>query len=250
MKKKFNLLPILLAFAVLSACSGPAKQTDKKDTESAPSEQTTAQNDEEKPEEKPNKPSDFVPEGYKIFQEIYGDFNKDGFPDCILIIKGTDKKNLVINDFDEKVDRNRRGIIILTNNKGVYKVVVQNKTCFSSENEDGGVYYPPELWFELKKDVLTIQYSHGRYGYWAYKFRYNNSDFELIGYDQSDSHGPMVMEETSINFLSKKKLTRTNLNEDPEAEDNFEEKWDKIKINKLIQLSEIKDFDELDMSVY
>lgn len=250
MKKKFNLLLTLLVFAVLSACSDPVKPTDKKDTEPTPSEQTTAQNDEEKPEEKPNKPSDFIPEGYKIFQEIYGDFNKDGFPDCILIIKGTNKKNLVVNDFGEKVDRNRRGIIALTNNKGVYKVAVQNNDCFSSEYEDGGVYFPPDLSFELKKDVLTIQYSHGRYGYWSYKFRYSDPGFELIGYDQSDNHGPLVQQETSINFLSKKKLTRTNLNEDPEAEDNFEEKWDKIKINRLIQLSEIKDFDELDMSIY
>ena len=31
-----------------------------------------------------NKTSDFIPEGFKLFEEIKGDLNKDGIDDCIL----------------------------------------------------------------------------------------------------------------------------------------------------------------------
>ena len=37
-----------------------------------------------------------------------------------------------------------------------------------SLNEDGGVYYPPELAVEIKIAELKFLYGHGRYGYWEY----------------------------------------------------------------------------------
>jgi hypothetical protein len=137
-----------------------------------------------------------------------------------------------------------------------YELVIKNYDCFSSENEDGGVYLPPELSIEIKKGNLYIHYGHGRYGYWHYTFRHQNSDFELIGYDGSSNRGPVTQYVTSINFLTKKKLTRDNLNKDKEnsheeyVEDDFVDTWENIIIEKLLKLSEIKDFDELDMSMY
>ncbi len=72
----------------------------------------------------------------------------------------------------------------------------------------------------------------------------------MIGYDSSDNYGPIVNTETSINFLTKKKVTKTNTNENEESGDEvFEEKTEKIKVDKLIQLSEIKDFDELEFGI-
>ena len=79
----------------------------------------------------------------------------------------------------------------------------------------------------------------------------SNSNFELIGYDSSSNHGPKVDEITSINFLTKKKLIRENINENDEGEDEkFKETWSSIELESLIKLSEIKDFDELDMYNY
>jgi hypothetical protein len=192
--------------------------------------------------------SDFLPKGYVVFEKINGDLNKDGTEDCVIIIKATEKDSIVKNRFDELVDRNRRGIIVLFNRKNHYDLVVKNTNCFSSENEDGGVYFPPELVVEIKKNKLYVHYGHGRYGYWEYIFRFQNSDFELIGYDQTDG-GAVIRSETSINFLTKRKLERTNINDEAEAgEEVFKETWKNIKINKLIKLSEIKDFDNLDFS--
>ncbi len=201
-------------------------------------------------EQKKN-PSDFLPNGYVVFEKVTGDLNKDGIDDCILIIKGTDKSKIVKDENHGESDRNRRGIIILFNKKDHYELALKNYDCFSSENEDGGVYFAPELSIEINKGNLYANYGHGRYGYWKYTFRFQNSDFELIGYDQSDNHGPVVNSEISINFLSRKKLERLNTNESAEGGDEvFKETWKNINVNRLIKLSEIKDFDELDMKIY
>jgi len=194
-------------------------------------------------------PADFVPNGFVVFEKITGDLDKDHDDDCLLVIKGTDKNKIVTTDFQTKADRNRRGIIVLLNKGGHYELAIKNYACFSSENEDGGIYFPPELNIQIKNGNLVVHYGHGRYGYWSYTFRLQHEDFELIGYDESDDHGPVVNSTTSINFLTKTKITRKNIREDaaPGGE-VFKTTTEKIKINKLIRLSEIHDFDELDMS--
>lgn len=198
-----------------------------------------------------NEPSDFIPREYTEFEKYFGDLNKDGLKDCVLIIKKTDTTNIVTNRFDKKVDRNRRGIIVLFKNEKGYQLADKNYNCFSSENEDGGVYFPPDLWIEIKNEKLYIHYGHGRYGYWKYTFQFQNSKFELIGYDSSSNHGPITNTETSINFLTKKKLIKENTNENAEGGDEiFKETWNNIEIENLIKLSEIKDFDELEMYNY
>lgn len=196
-------------------------------------------------------PSNFIPKGYVEFEKYFGDLNKDGLDDCVLIIKKTDTANIVTNRYDKKVDRNRRGIVVLFKKEKGYELADKNYSCFSSENEDGGVYFPPELWIKIENEKLYIHYGHGRYGYWEYTFRYQNSNFELIGYDSSSNRGPVTNTVTSINFLTKKKLIKENTNENAEGGDEtFKETWNKIKIENLIKLSEIKDFEELDMYNY
>lgn len=191
---------------------------------------------------------DFIPQGYVLYKKVYGDLNKDNQEDCILVIKGTIKENIVINRFDEMVDRNRRGIIILFKTKNDYQKITENLSCFYSENEEGGVYYAPQLSFEVKKGKLFINYEHGRYGFWKYTFRFQNSKFKLIGYDYTNG-GVITNYKISINFLTKKKLYRENINQDSNGNDEiFKETWSKIKIKKLLNLSEIKDFDELNMA--
>lgn len=201
-------------------------------------------------------PEDFIPEGYILYKEegqeiLIGDLNKDGLEDRVLIIKKTGKDGYDKNQFDKIVDKNRRGIIILFNKGNYFELALKNYDCFSSENEDGGVYFPPELWVEIKKGNLHINYAHGRYGGWGYTFRHQNRDFELIGYDEMYNRGPVPQEETSINFLTRKKLTRDNLNKDVYGDDyeddNFVDTWTSIYIKNFVRLSEIKDFDNIDV---
>ncbi|WP_238586840.1 hypothetical protein [Chryseobacterium sp. Leaf405] len=194
------------------------------------------------------KPADFLPKEYILFEEVYGDLNNDGLKDCILIIKATDKENIIVDENRGKLDRNRRGIIVLLKTKNDnYRLIVENDNCFSSENEEGGVYYAPELMVYAEKGNLFVHYAHGRYGYWKYTFRLKGADFQLIGYDASDNHGPVVNNETSINYLTGKKQYKENTNPNADSgEEVFEESWSKIPAQKPIMLSEIKDFDEFE----
>lgn len=191
---------------------------------------------------------DFIPKNYVAFDTIYGDLNKDNLEDCILIIKGTDKSKFIKDDYRGELDRNRRGIIVLFNKNNSYELAVKNYECFSSENEDGGVYFAPELSVEIEKGNLKVHYGHGRYGYWSYTFRNQNNDCELIGYDSSNNRGPVVESNVSINFLTRTKITNENTNKDDEGGDEiFEKTVTKINKSKLLKLSEIKDFDQLEV---
>jgi hypothetical protein len=187
----------------------------------------------------------FLPQGYIVYKKHFGDLNNDGAEDCILIIKGTNKEHIVVNRFDEKVDRNRRGIIVLLKKGKGYEMVVANESCFYSENEDGGIYYAPQLSIEIEKGDVLINYEHGRYGSWYYTFRLQNFSLNLIAYNSEDLYSNTA---TYINFLTKKKVV-----EDYEEEDQnifIKESSKNISIDKLINLSEINDFEELDMSKY
>ena len=248
MNKKYLLSVVTACFVFLLSCNNSNKNQPSTEKEEV-SVKEENQSETLPPKSQTGKPiADFIPAGYKIFQEIKGDLNKDGLEDCVVIIKGTKKENIITDEYRGKLDRNRRGIIVLFKVNEDYVLATKNYDCFSSENEDGGVYFAPELDVSIEKGKLYVHYGHGRYGYWTYTFRYQKADFELIGYDSSDNYGPVVNSETSINFLTKKKVTKTNTNENAESGDEvFEEKTEKIKVDKLIQLSEIKDFDELEI---
>lgn len=250
--KKLTLSFITLL--ILTACNSKTEEKSKQVIDPNNSISDTVKSKEETSTIEPRKNiSDFVPKGYIIYkeegiEEIKGDLNKDGLEDIVLIIKGTDKNSIIQHEYLGKLDRNRRGIIVLFNKGKYYELATKNYDCFSSENEEGGVYYAPELGVYVEKGNLCVHYAHGRYGYWKYTFRHQNGDFELIGYDASSNRGPVPQYETSINFLTKKKLTRDNLNKEDDGEnyvENFKDTWEQVKIKSLIRLSEIKDFDKL-----
>ncbi len=190
-------------------------------------------------------PTEFVPAGYVVSEKIQGDLNKDNQADYVFIIKETKRANFVKNKFGDEVDRNRRGIIIAFRKNNQYELVLENRDCFSSENEDGGVYFAPDLIVSINKGNLLVHYAHGRYGYWTYNFRYQNSDFELIGYDSSQNHGPLIERSTSINLMTRKILIRENINQDAEGGgEKFKEIWKKFTLSKSIKLREIANFDD------
>ena len=188
----------------------------------------------------------YIPTSYTVFEAIQGDLNKDGLQDVVLIVKATDPIQWITDEYRGKLDRNRRGVIVLLNTKGRYQKVVQNLSLFSSENEDGGVYFAPELVPSIEKGLLKLHYAHGRYGYWAYQFRLEGRDMRLIGYDSSDNFGPYVNSETSVNFLTAKKLVRENLNKDSDSDPKFKEIWSKVSVAPLY-LSKIQDIDDLSL---
>jgi hypothetical protein len=89
-------------------------------------------------------------------QELY-----EQIDDYVIIIKAINKKNIIIDKHRGELDRNRRGIIVLLYENGVYKQFLKNANCFSSENEDGGVYFQPELYISIEKGKLFFFNTRG-----------------------------------------------------------------------------------------
>lgn len=189
---------------------------------------------------------ELVPPGFCQTEKIIGDLNKDGLDDYILIIKDTKKENWEKDQWGTAiVDKNRRGIIIALNNGSYYQQHVINYSCFASENEDGGVYFAPEMSAYINdRGNLIIHYAHGRYGYWKYVFRFQNDIFELIGYESHACRGPITEEIISINFSTKKKKISTNISEDEENE-KWKHAWSDVEYGEPINLENITGFDEL-----
>ncbi|WP_429082640.1 hypothetical protein [Aeromonas bivalvium] len=190
-------------------------------------------------------PLDFIPEGHVLFEKIEGDLNRDGQADTVLIIKGTDPGKRLVDEYRGALDRNRRGLIIAFKQGDHYALALENLACFSSEQEDGGVYFAPELWLSIDKGILHIHYGHGRYGDWSYKFRYQDAGFTLIGYDDSDNRGPLIERMTSINFSTRKVLIRENINRDAQGngDEVFRETWQGFTLPAPLRLDAIADFD-------
>ena len=196
--------------------------------------------------------NDFILSDETIFEKIFGDLNNDGVDDCIIIIKQTKEEAFVSDEYFGNIDRNRRGILIAFKENDYYVLNTVNSDCFSSENEDGGVYFPPELHVGITQGNLIIGYGHGRYGSWEYIFRYQNNNFELIDYTRSEYYGPIFQNSISVDFLTKqqKRLVNTNLDAIEEDDETIEENWQCIKIDNFVKLIDIIDFDEFGISNY
>jgi hypothetical protein len=96
----------------------------------------------------------------------------------------------------------------------------------------------------IEKGVLKIDlnywYSCGSWytNHNTYIFRYQNNQFEMIGYESSEFHRASgEATSISINYSTKKKIETTGLNEFNESK--TKSKVSKIKINKLYNLNEI-----------
>lgn len=193
-------------------------------------------------------PRKFIPKGYELVSITNGDLNNDKTIDCVLLVQATNPANWVVDYYGKKVNRNRRGLIVLFAINGTYVLSAKNLTCFSSAEEEGGNYMPPDLGIEIKKSKLYIGYAHGRYGYWEYCFRWQASNFVLIGYEGSSNRGPIVEAATSINFLTNKTEIRKNtMLESLDGEGIFEVQYLDRKPRPLLKLTDIKDFDELEI---
>ena len=151
-------------------------------------------------------PEDFVPQGWKIEEQLTGDLTSDALPDFVL--KLVEDKPAADKDGDA-TERQRALVIVLRNGKGrlvragVAGRLLQCTRC-------GGAFYgvvesPANI--KIQKGVLIVDQDHGSRDVTntTYRFRYipESQKFALIGFDFSDSDrvtGGVVSEST--NYLT------------------------------------------------
>ena len=141
----------------------------------------------------------------------------------ILITKDVGAENYEEADDDDDIgfwnaenqycrDLGARGLIVLFKYKsGEYFKVVEKYNCLDSGEEDGGVYFAPEGNVYLDEDgVLSIRYSHGRYGGWGCSFKYINGEFKYIGSSSSESMS-WIAEDLSSSSIENTILEKMNM---------------------------------------
>lgn len=189
----------------------------------------------------------FIPNGYKLIKKIYGDLNKDGYRDCVLLIKATHKDHIKTDSDGNVIDRNRKGLVVLLNKKGKYQLASKNLNFLMPDKgyKDGNP--SDSLSVNIRDGKLYIFYNEKDIGDKSFCFRYQGTDLVLIGADFSFTYGeelPLTIE--SYNFLTRVSSHENqiaNFHEDVDA--TYEWEAGRLKKKPLIKLSEIHALEDL-----
>jgi len=205
----------------------------------------------------------FIPAGYDFFSEAQGDLNGDGADDYALIIVGTDKNKIVPVSEEEPDygtrDINEYGVMIFFSDGDDYQLAAENRQFLGfNEYDRWNCANGSSFSCSIKGGNLYIKYDHingcGPAREKTYTFRYRNSEFELIGYDQAEII--TTKEETSINFPAKKQLNKIcigDLVSDDGCEDfcpelprctKYKETWSAITVKGPILLQKLANRDD------
>lgn len=178
---------------------------------------------------------DFVPAGWTILDSAYGDLNKDGAKDAVIIIQHKDSI-LLVNSLEDTVLTQPRILLILFNKPATNNYDLTEQSNSFILMHDNPTMDDPYQELTINKGILEVQF-HLFYnmGSWSvtnavYKFRYQQGQFVLIGADNSSFHrATHDFEDYSYNFLTKKRaLTKGNDNKGTKRTS-----WKSLNISEL-----------------
>lgn len=202
--------------------------------------------------------NDFVPKNWKIIKQVQGDLNKDRKEDVVLVIEENNPENIIKNEGlgSSELNLNPRTLLIIFKTQNGYELKEMNKTFIPKENDEESPCLMDPLVegdIQINKGVLLLSLNYwlscGSYGISrdTYTFRYQNGEFELIGFDSmeaSRSSGEII--EHSVNFSTKKMSITTgenlfgNPDEEEEIEPEIKTEWKTFKLKKLKNLKTLK----------
>jgi hypothetical protein len=115
----------------------------------------------------------FRPSSLDSFAEAYGDLNKDGI----------EEKVIVYNTKDTTDEGTVRELRIFRKIKDKWQVWMKSRNAIL-KSEEGGMMGDPFGVLKIKNGILNISFDGGSSWKWNYtdKYRYQNNTFQLIGY--------------------------------------------------------------------
>jgi|GEM_PF-140378 len=169
---------------------------------------------------------EMIPSGWNVLSHIYGDLNNDGVTDLVFVIQSTNSDYFEESDDFGTVDLNPRVLgIYFGNERGSY-----NKHLLSDQfivlRDSPTMDEPLDELQITDSGVLKIGfrfwYSAGTWftSRYTYTFRFQNNQFELIGYDSYSGHRASgETTEYSVNFSTgKMNIIKGNFSSDePES---------------------------------
>ena len=164
--------------------------------------------------------------------EVYGDLNKDGLDDLVLVKEDNkDKRNPFLLE------------IKFQGKEGNFYSVLNSETAVVAKFPDGegGTTYCLLESIEIKKGILIFNQSLIR-GTFVHKFRFQNNNFELIGLSCNNAFSGYI-ESIDYNLSTGKKIEIRTAYETSEI---IEKKITNKKINPLPNLKNFNPLDYLD----
>ena len=189
---KLNLTALAIVLGI-SACSAP--KSDRQIPKEAPAESSLrSESGNSAALVEPGK-SLAIPDGWAMQWTTQGDLNADGIADHVLILKRS----------GETGDGPRRLLITFGKSEGADAVAADTET-FLPTVENGADPLATDNPLSVKRGALQV-YVEGTataISHETFTFRYQNSAFELIGYDASNQmRATGDFEETSINYSTR-----------------------------------------------
>lgn len=197
---------------------------------------------------------DFLPSGWKVIDSARGDLNKDSLPDWVLIIENTDQRNFVHNNGlgSDTLNANPRILLVLFKDKTTdnYRLVTQNNAFIPPPNDTVSPCLADPIaetkTITIKNGVLGLHFQYWlSCGSWFtsnhdYLFRYQNKQFELIGFNSMEFHRSSgEMSEYSINFSTKKLAHTEGGNMFEETTTKPKTTWKKFTLPKMMSLQQM-----------
>ena len=172
----------------------------------------------------------------KTITKVKGDLNKDGLVDYVQVLQDTLSKTAPY-----KLE------IYFAEANGSFKKIVSTTKAIDAQYPDGrNGYYNGNSFYKINviKGILSIQNELIR-GNFEHKFRYQNGNFELIGFSEVYSDGQGTMGTIDFNLSTGIRIKTT----EPYGEENFPKTNTKKKI--LIRpLPKLQDFAPFENEYY
>lgn len=167
---------------------------------------------------------------YKII-EVVGDLNKDSLPDKVIVTQDT---------LNEKAPYKIE--VFFKEPNGKFKLIVSSTKFIEAQYPDGrDGYFTGTAFSEVTiiKGILSVNMELLR-GHFEHKFRYQNGNFELIGFSEVFSDGQGVMTTTDFNLSTGIRIEKS---ERYDTDKLLSLKKKKILIRPLPKLQDIIPFE-------
>ncbi len=159
--------------------------------------------------------------------EVVGDLNKDNLPDKVIVTQDTLNENAPY----------RLQVFFKVPN-GQFKLIVTSTKIIEPQYPDGRDGYRTGNSFSdvtIKKGVLSVNFELLR-GHFEHKFRFQNGNFELIGFSEGYSDGNGVVTTTDFNLSTGIRIEKSERYDTDKVLSN---KKTKILIRPLPKLQDI-----------
>ena len=162
--------------------------------------------------------------------EVIGDLNKDSLPDKVIVTQDTLNENSPY-----------RVQVFFKEPNGQFKLIVTTTKIIEPQYPDGKDGYRTDDFSDvtINKGVLSVNFQLLR-GHFEYKFRYQNGNFELIGFSEGYSDGQGVVSSTDFNLSTGIRIEKS---ERYDIDKILSYKKKKILIRPLPKLQDIKPFE-------